>query len=81
MTNNVFIIAPKERQVDVKAVDGKDGMVIVKVTVKDDELLKYSLYGEDIKEIYYGYEPAANGHSHYQWFGESEEDVKKEMGW
>lgn len=81
LTNNVFIIAPKERQVDVKAVDGKDGMVIVRVKVKDDELLKYSLYGEDVKEIYYGYEPAANGHSHYQWFGETEEDVKEEMGW
>ena len=81
MTNNVFIIAPKERQVDVKAVDGKDGMVIVRVKVKDDELLKYSLYGEDVKEIYYGYEPAANGHSHYQWFGETEDEVKEEMGW
>lgn len=81
LTNNVFIIAPKERQVDVKAVDGKDGMVIVKVIIKDDELLKYSLYGKDVKEIYYGYEPAANGHSHYQWFGETEEDVKEEMGW
>ena len=81
LTNNVFIIAPKERQVDVKAVDGKDGMVIVRVKVKDDELLKYSLYGEDVKEIYYGYEPAANGHSHYQWFGETEDEVKEEMGW
>lgn len=81
LTNNVFIIAPKERQVDVKAVDGKDGMVIVKVIIKDDELLKYSLYGKDVKEIYYGYEPAANGHSHYQWFGETEEDVKEKMGW
>lgn len=81
LTNNVFIIAPKERQVDVKAVDGKDGMVIVKVIIKDDELLKYSLYGKDVQEIYYGYEPAANGHSHYQWFGETEEDVKEKMGW
>ncbi len=81
LTNNVFIVRPSERQVDVEAVSEKDGMVIVRVKVKDDELLQYSQYGEDVDEIYYGYEPAADSNHYFSCWGESEDDVKEKLDW
>jgi len=78
ITDNVFIIEPKEHQVDIEPVDEKNGMVVVRITVKDEELFDYSLYGED-DEIYFGYVPATKGY--YYYFDEDEDGVKDKMDW
>lgn len=79
LTNNVFMITPREDQIKVKAIDGKDGNVLVEVKIKDDDLLEYSLYGdEDV--IYYGYVPASGGR-YYSYWGTDKGDVKDKMGW
>lgn len=79
LDQNAFIITPREDQIEVEAVDGKDGNVVVKITIKDEELFEYSLY-EDDDEIYYGYVPAS-GYSHYSYWAADEDEVKEKMGW
>ena len=80
LTNNVFIVTPTKRQVDIKAIEGKEGMVIVKIEIKDEELLKYSIYG-DAKELYYGYEISASGNTYYYVFAKTKAEAKEKIGW
>lgn len=81
LTNNVFIVTPQENQVDIEAIDGKDGMVVVRVKIEDEDLLQYSIYGEDVDEIYFGYVPTTNTSTYYSYWGKSENDIKEQMGW
>ncbi len=81
LTNNVFIVTPQENQVDIEAIDGKDGMVVVRVKIEDEDLLQYSIYGEDVDEIYFGYVPTTNTSTYYSYWGKSEDDIKEQMGW
>lgn len=81
LTNNVFVVTPQENQVDIEAIDGKDGMVVVRVKIEDEDLLQYSIYGEDVDEIYFGYVPTTNTSTYYSYWGKSEDDIKEQMGW
>lgn len=81
LVNNVFIVTPKENQIDIKAIDGKDGMVVVRIEIEDEDLLKYCIYGDNVEEIYYGFVPTSTGSSHYYYWGKNEKEVKENMGW
>ena len=56
-------------------------MVVVRVKIEDEDLLQYSIYGEDVDEIYFGYVPTTNTSTYYSYWGKSEDDIKEQMGW
>ena len=90
--NTIFGYNPRSDQVDIKAVEGKDGDVLVRVKILDEELQKeleemgpndQSWLDTDdgkIEEFYFGYAPTTGSYAHIC-YGNTKSIVKERIGW
>ena len=90
--DTIFGYNPRSDQVDIKAVEGKDGDVLVRVKILDEELQKeleemgpndQSWLDTDEgkkEESYFGYAPTTGSYAHVC-YGNTKSIVKERIGW